>query len=779
MQLPNYVYITEDQIYQCNKQISKSDKIDYEQTLKEDTTISHCMRIDIVGHSLAGKTSLAQRLIKSDICKEEKVKLTNSIDTHLYEVYATEQGGWKVLNDEAVYEDCYSRIIAFSELTKNTTSQKNVDQVDEKRSRKKLLKRHAKEIENFRAKKRARTTKSSVPTFVNIWDFGGQAVFQATHQLFYSPDSIYLLVIDISETAEACSQRTIIEDICLDWINTIFAYTGSKERNPPIFLVGTHKDKIEGLSDDGKQTIANEFFDKIRMRFGKDIKDIIQSQTFFIDNTDSTDAETERLKEALLMYAKENTEFERKIPKRWIPLANSLREMKNTNYAKFEQIKAENKNNFLPIDNEEALPDFLAYLHRHGSIVYFQDLQLSNHVILNPQWLIDAFKCIFTSKENFKGNEKDHDILFESAKIRSQVLEDVWKENEKFSKYTSVLLEFLEHFRVIVRPIIDTGKELPIDDNPEEDKVDSHEDEDFFYVPCLLRQASHIDTEKTIFSETENSIVKMSIPLQFIIKNPRMPPSQYSSVVAAIISKWPILKHHRQRQLYVDQCIVKLPQENQADTTATTHESSPVINHYGSIRKLNEPENVIEIRVYGIATYTSPEKKTKAQEARSFAISSRKCDQFRRFVEKALRDCLERFLVVSHGKYDVCMPKTPKGTGSISIKKIIKHWFADSAQFIEDGKWSKRIQEKELSRVTSALGQNWQLLCLSLGIRQIQLDRINESKEPPATRMFRALNEWRKQNKDKATWGALITELQKNPTVSCEMDVIKTTMEES
>ena len=35
--------------------------------------------------------------------------------------------------------------------------------------------------------------------FVSLWDFAGQFVYYATHQLFFSPRSIYLLVLNMED----------------------------------------------------------------------------------------------------------------------------------------------------------------------------------------------------------------------------------------------------------------------------------------------------------------------------------------------------------------------------------------------------------------------------------------------------------------------------------------------------------------------------------------------------------------------------------------------------
>ena len=45
---------------------------------------------------------------------------------------------------------------------------------------------------------------------LSIWDFAGQYAFYGTHQIFLSPRSVYLLVIDLSKTIDSL----VYDDTC-------------------------------------------------------------------------------------------------------------------------------------------------------------------------------------------------------------------------------------------------------------------------------------------------------------------------------------------------------------------------------------------------------------------------------------------------------------------------------------------------------------------------------------------------------------------------------------
>lgn len=58
--------------------------------------------------------------------------------------------------------------------------------------------------------------------------------------------------------------------------------------------------------------------------------------------------------------------------------------------------------------NETEITETLTFLHRVGSLLYFNDEEeLRNIVILDVQWFVNAFKCVITdSVEMEKVNNK-------------------------------------------------------------------------------------------------------------------------------------------------------------------------------------------------------------------------------------------------------------------------------------------------------------------------------------------------------------------------------------
>jgi GTPase SAR1 family protein len=95
---------------------------------------------------------------------------------------------------------------------------------------------------------------------ISVWDFGGQEVFYPTHQFFLSDRTVYLVMFNMTSVKE---QRLEY------WLRQINALARDR---PPIFLVGTHRDKLpENAATSVLKMIESKF--KGRPMFGN-IRDV-------------------------------------------------------------------------------------------------------------------------------------------------------------------------------------------------------------------------------------------------------------------------------------------------------------------------------------------------------------------------------------------------------------------------------------------------------------------------------------------------------------------------
>ncbi|PWB21854.1 COR domain-containing protein, partial [Flavobacterium sp. HTF] len=201
---------------------------------------------------------------------------------------------------------------------------------------------------------------------LNVWDFGGQDIYHATHQFYLTNHSLFLLVWNARAGYESGK--------IYKWLETITALAPDS----PIFIVATNSN-ARG-ADLPKGDISNQYPDKI---------------TFFeVDNEKRIGIEG--LKEAIRLKAAELKYMGIGRPKSWI---NSSSEIKKN--SKYHITKAELKtifqNNGVSLESYESLA---GYLHDLGEILYYPDEdELSDTIIIKPEWVSKQIAKILDSDE--------------------------------------------------------------------------------------------------------------------------------------------------------------------------------------------------------------------------------------------------------------------------------------------------------------------------------------------------------------------------------------------
>ena len=80
---------------------------------------------------------------------------------------------------------------------------------------------------------------TGVSVKVNIWDFAGHQLYETMHHVFLNSRSLYLVVFSLLKFTE--SEEKSLATIHY-WLNSIAVHTSD---STPIFLVGTHKAKVD------------------------------------------------------------------------------------------------------------------------------------------------------------------------------------------------------------------------------------------------------------------------------------------------------------------------------------------------------------------------------------------------------------------------------------------------------------------------------------------------------------------------------------------------------
>ncbi|XP_071142193.1 uncharacterized protein [Mytilus edulis] len=363
--------------------------------------------------------------------------------------------------------------------------------------------------------------KEEYATFL-LWDFAGDEEFYHTHQTFMSQNAIYLVVTKLNEADNPNAQA-----LFRLWIDSIHCYSRQEEENstsdktplcdnnPPVVIVGTWKDAVTSEKDKKKIEIACR---KNLLKYTNELADDERGHIrleYFISNKDDECSVFQQIRQNILSLAKGMKTWNKEYPLKFIQLEQQLQEKKKESpIISYQKIKDISINTLEPL-SEKELKLFLEFHHELRALVYFKDH--SDYIILDTQWLADAFKCIVTA-EKFQAsttNQKKWNEFYNTGKLNNEVLEDIFKkETTILYDHKDYILNVMEKFDIIIRPNQLEGA----DENP------------FYYVPCMIKAEPYCDIYK-MFNVTED-IGKRSMWLCFKFRF--LPPHVMNHLIASL-----------------------------------------------------------------------------------------------------------------------------------------------------------------------------------------------------------------------------------------------------
>ncbi|XP_053399648.1 uncharacterized protein LOC123544548 [Mercenaria mercenaria] len=797
----------------------------YFQALQNGTEIDNRIRLNIVGNFAQGKTTLARRLVSDNI---RDVQSTNSIEVSHYKasvecdgkvsytknagdfssefvqrllsVVESQKGRHQIAGDKARMlkqtslhrqtKDSLDRKEAQTDycgLNKaaEKTEEKSIRQADSHIQRKEtsLLQEKNKlktvlsndELKRFSTKVKQNEDTHNDSKELDIWDFGGQYVFNATHKLFQSKRAIYILVFNLSTplTEIVCDDefpeetgRRNMEYFLKFWINSIHCFSGTEDSSKPkVILVGTHRDKLVG-DESQKQEAADEYFERIRALFDDtELINHIWHNDFAIDNTNPNDISLHALREEIFQMA--STHLEKlNIPASWIPLERALKENQHTRIVQFDTVMEMDAKNQFPLYTTEQVKLFLKYHHANGTFVYFEDDEpISNYVILDPQYLIDAFKCFITSKRFHQKNPALRAAmrkLSREARLENSVIDTFWgQEGSTFLEHKDILLEFLKKHHII-------AEASEYDEEKKESKGLG-----WYVVPSLLKNADTENHLEKFLANRTQTLIRFVI----VFQSAAIVHMVYDRLLAALLGKWAIASvTFKEKKLLLFENI-GLFQIN--------------YDHVG-IAEIRS--NHIELRVVNLCP--------------SSAIDSSKADSFRRYSESVIRHEFRsvcrisdvefvpytsayRCNHISHGLDGsleikplrdledgrTVMPCPDSCPHEINVNIARLEWFPDEIEVtaLPD----TQLTEKQISRIAQAIGENWKLLGIELGVPSVKMDHIAEECQGSSTAIYKMLKIWSDKEAEMATLQKLINVLKKCKKVNIDWDAIKNIIDDT
>lgn len=209
--------------------------------------------------------------------------------------------------------------------------------------------------------------------YVNLWDFGGQAIYHGTHQFFFSEKSLYVLLADTREEKADFGY----------WLNTIEQLTG--ENSNLFILLNKRDNRVWQIDENG-----------LKSRFGTILK---ESKTVDLSNSKAIPNLQNRIK----YWLKQLPEIGVPLIESWVRIREDLAK-EPTNTISFDHFRTICKKR--GVTKSEFINNISRYFTRIGVFTHFiDDPILEGKVYLNSNWLTNSVYELLDNEEaqNKKG----------------------------------------------------------------------------------------------------------------------------------------------------------------------------------------------------------------------------------------------------------------------------------------------------------------------------------------------------------------------------------------
>jgi small GTP-binding protein len=238
---------------------------------------------------------------------------------------------------------------------------------------------------------------------VNIWDFGGQEIYHATHQFFLTKRSLYALVADTRK-----------EDTDFYyWLNVVELLSG----NSPLLIV--KNEKQERKREINERELRREF---------TNFKETVTTNL-------ATDRGLPEILNKIKHYITNLPHVGIELPKTWVKVREAL-EGDSREYISLEEyLNICQKHGFTKREDKLQLSE---YLHDLGVCLHFQDDDfLIRTVILKPTWGTDAVYKVLDNPQ----------VIEKLGQFERNDLANIWHE-DKYADMRPELLRLMMKFKL-------------------------------------------------------------------------------------------------------------------------------------------------------------------------------------------------------------------------------------------------------------------------------------------------------------------------------------------
>ncbi len=257
----------------------------------------------------------------------------------------------------------------------------------------------------------------------NVWDFGGQQIYQSTHQFFLTHRSLYALVMDTGKDSVGNDDSTMNY-----WLQAVELLGG----NSPMLLLLNQKNERSFTVDLAPKRIRFEFLKKA---YSIDLNALIPKTMSFKTEQEKAfrefkeDIETELKRLPLVGFP---------MPKNWVKIREELQQLSQEKSYIYRQdyVKICEAHDVIDYELQRQLSGIF---HDLGVFLHFQEHPaLEEFIILQNVWATDA---VFAVLDN-------PDVIANHGKFTDADLASIWQKKQYESSVHRKLLELMKQFEL-------------------------------------------------------------------------------------------------------------------------------------------------------------------------------------------------------------------------------------------------------------------------------------------------------------------------------------------
>lgn len=178
--------------------------------------------------------------------------------------------------------------------------------------------------------------------------------------------------------------------------------------------------------------------------------------TCYVSNKKDPDEEFEKLRQEISAIAMKMTNWGECMPLKWILLEQLIEINKEDgkNFITLNDIVNMAQHKEVDIQDIEEVLLFLRFQHEIGNVIFFEDIQ--DLIILNPSWLVDAFRCLVSDKFDKSLSLKHYEDwtqFVRKGQISDSLITELFESKcgSQFLSRRDDLLKVMEEFDILVK----------------------------------------------------------------------------------------------------------------------------------------------------------------------------------------------------------------------------------------------------------------------------------------------------------------------------------------